>query len=198
VFSTAEDNQTAVTIRVFQGDRQIAEHNKYLGAFTLHGVAPAKRGVPQIEVTFEMDANGMLNVTAKDLGTGKQQNITIQHSSATSKEDIERMKAEAEQYAEEDRKKAELIEIKNKSENLIYNAESAIKESNVTEEIKKPIEEKVSNLKELLSSSSDAEVIQKAHDELMEQMGQLYSQQQQNNNPEQQNNEETTQSDNNQ
>lgn len=174
VFSTAEDNQTAVTIRVFQGERQLAEHNKYLGSFTLNGIAPAKRGIPQIEVSFEIDANGILSVSAKDLGTGKQHNITIQHSGATSEADIKRMQEEAAQYAEEDRKKAELIEVKNKSENLVYNAESSIKDA--PEDLKKSIEEKIAAVKSVLSSDNKEE-IQKASDELTEEMGKLYTHQ---------------------
>src|SRR5207248_10122916 len=112
IFSTAEDNQTAVTIRVFQGERELAADNKLLGQFDLVGIAPAPRGMPQIEVTFDIDANGIVNVSAKDKATGKEQQIRIQASGGLSEADIQRMVREAEQHATEDKKRRELVEAK--------------------------------------------------------------------------------------
>jgi molecular chaperone DnaK len=122
-FSTAADNQPQVEIHVLQGEREMATDNKSLGRFVLDGIAPAPRGVPQIEVTFNLDANGILNVTAKDKGTGKEQSITIQDSGNLSKEDIEKAAKEAELHAEEDKKKREAVDIRNQLENAIYQAE---------------------------------------------------------------------------
>jgi molecular chaperone DnaK len=128
VFSTAEDNQTAVTIRVFQGERELAADNKLLGQFDLVGIAPAPRGTPQIEVTFDIDANGIVNVSARDKATGKEQQIRIQASGGLSEQDIQRMVREAEQHAEEDRKRRELIEARNQADSLIYVVERDLKE----------------------------------------------------------------------
>ena len=122
VFSTAADNQPQVEIHVLQGEREFANDNKSLGRFVLDGIAPAPRGVPQIEVTFNIDANGILNVTAKDKGTGKEQSITIQNSGNMSKEDIEKAQKEAEMHADEDKKKRETVDAKNQLENAIYQA----------------------------------------------------------------------------
>ena len=122
VFSTAADNQPQVEIHVLQGEREFANDNKSLGRFVLDGIAPAPRGVPQIEVTFNIDANGILNVTAKDKGTGKEQSITIQNSGNMSKEDIEKAQKEAELHADEDKKKRETVDTKNQLENAIYQA----------------------------------------------------------------------------
>merc|ERR1712078_697796 len=129
VFSTAEDNQSAVTIRVFQGERKMASDNKLLGQFNLEGISPAPRGVPQIEVTFDIDANGILHVSAKDKGTGKEQKITIQSSGGLSKEEIEKMLKDAEENLSKDEEKKILIEIKNKGESLIHSVEKNIREN---------------------------------------------------------------------
>lgn len=178
IFSTAADNQTAVTIEIYQGNRPNAKDNKHLGSFTLDGIPPAPRGIPQIEVTFDMDANGILDVSAKEMGTGKNQKITIQHSSTMTEEQIKKMQAEAEEFAEEDRRKAELVEWRNKSEHLIYSSQKSIKE-NCPEDMKISIEEKIKALEEVLSGN-DAESVKKAHDELTAEMGKLYEHQQQN------------------
>jgi len=149
VFSTAADNQPAVDIRICQGERKMFNDNKLLGNFKLDGIQPAPRGVPQIEVTFDIDANGILKVTAKDKNTGKEQNISIQGSSGLSKEEIERAKKDAEAHAEEDRRKAEDIEIINKADSLAHNVERQIKElgEQAPAEVTKPIQEKVDALK---------------------------------------------------
>ena len=129
VFSTAEDNQTAVTIRVFQGEREMAADNKLLGQFNLVGIAPAPRGLPQIEVTFDIDANGIVNVSAKDKNTGKEQAIRIQASGGLSETDIQRLVREAEAHAEEDRRRRELVEARNQADAVIYSAEKALKDA---------------------------------------------------------------------
>ena len=129
IFSTAADNQTQVEINVLQGEREFARDNKQLGLFALTGIAPAMRGIPQIEVTFDIDANGIVNVSAKDLGTGKEQKIQIQNSTSMSKEDIDKAVKEAEQYAAEDKKHREEVDAKNEAENLVYQAEKLVNES---------------------------------------------------------------------
>jgi molecular chaperone DnaK len=128
VFSTAEDNQGAVTIRVFQGEREMASDNKISGQFDLVGIPPAPRGVPQIEVAFDIDANGIVNVTAKDKGTGKEQQIRIQASGGLSDADIEKMVKDAEANAEEDKRKRQLVEARNQGEALIHSTEKAVSE----------------------------------------------------------------------
>jgi molecular chaperone DnaK len=128
VFSTAEDNQNAVTIRVFQGEREMAADNKLLGQFDLVGIPPAPRGVPQIEVTFDIDANGIVNVSATDKATGKEQSIRIQASGGLTEADINRMVKEAESHAEEDKKRRELVEIRNQAEALVHSTERMLKE----------------------------------------------------------------------
>ena len=149
VFSTAADNQPAVDIRICQGERKMFNDNKLLGNFKLDGIQPAPRGVPQIEVTFDIDANGILKVTAKDKNTGKEQNISIQGSSGLSKEEIERAKKDAEAHAEEDRRKAEDIEVINKADSLAHNVERQLKElgEQAPAEVTKPIQDKVDALK---------------------------------------------------
>ncbi len=153
IFSTAADNQTAVTIRVFQGERPMAQDNKLLGQFDLVGIPPAPRGVPQIEVTFDIDSNGIVNVSAKDLATGKEQSIRITATNNLSEEEIERMKKEAEMHAEEDKKRKMLIEKKNEAENLIYSIEKSLSdfEGKVSESNLKELKEKMKLLKETKS-----------------------------------------------
>lgn len=149
VFSTAEDNQSAVTIRVFQGEREIAAQNKLLGQFNLENIPPAPRGVPQIEVTFDIDANGIVNVSAKDKATGKEQKIQIQSSGGLSKEEIDKMMKDAEANAEEDRKRKELIELRNQGESVINTAEKGLKEhgEKLSAEERSKIESDISVLK---------------------------------------------------
>ena len=160
VFSTAEDGQTAVTIRVFQGEREMARDNKLLGQFDLIGIPPAPRGMPQIEVTFDIDANGIVNVSAKDKATGKEQNIRIQASGGLKDEDIEKMVKEAEQHAEEDKKVKEAIEARNHADALIHETEKLLKENGdkIGTSEKESIEKAVQDLKDVLDSN-DAEKI---------------------------------------
>src|SRR5262249_3366710 len=160
VFSTAEDNQNAVTIRVFQGEREIASHNKLLGQFDLMGIPPAPRGVPQIEVTFDIDANGIVNVSAKDKGTGKETQIRIQASGGLSEADIDRMVKDAEAHAEEDKKRKAEVEAKNHAEALVHSTEKALSEhgSKVGEGDRRAIENAIADLKEALKGN-DAEAI---------------------------------------
>ena len=167
VFSTAADNQTSVEIHILQGEREMAADNRTLGRFTLEGIPSAPRGVPQIEVSFDIDANGILNVKAKDKGTGKEQKITITASSELSEEDIERMKKEAEASAEEDKKKREGIEAKNNADNLIYQTEKTIEESKdkLKDETKTELEAGVTALKEAIASD-DVEKIKEQSDAL--------------------------------
>ena len=160
VFSTAEDGQTAVTIRVFQGEREMARDNKLLGQFDLIGIPPAPRGMPQIEVTFDIDANGIVNVSAKDKATGKEQNIRIQASGGLKDEDIEKMVKEAEQHAEEDKKLKEAIEARNHADALIHETEKLLKENGdkIGSAEKEGIEKAIQELKDVLDSN-DAEKI---------------------------------------
>jgi molecular chaperone DnaK len=161
VFSTAEDGQTAVTIRVFQGEREMATDNKMLGQFDLIGLPPAPRGMPQIEVTFDIDANGIVNVSAKDKGTGKEQQIRIQASGGLSEADIEKMIKDAEAHAEEDKKRKAQVEAKNHAEALIHSTEKALSEhgSKVGEADRKAIENGIADLKEALKGD-DASAIE--------------------------------------
>ena len=169
VFSTASDNQPQVEIHVLQGEREFAADNKSLGRFILDGIAPAPRGVPQIEVTFNLDANGILNVTAKDKGTGKEQSITIQNSGNMSKEDIEKAQKEAEAHAEEDKKKRDTIDAKNHLENAIYQAEKMPDEfkDKISDDDKETIKKAVEDAKKTLSDeSSDKDALEKAAKDL--------------------------------
>ncbi len=168
VFSTAADNQTSVEIHVLQGEREMAQDNKSLGRFILDGIPPAPRGVPQVEVTFDIDANGILNVSAKDKASGKEQHIRIEGTSGIPKEEIERMQAEAQKFAEEDKKKKEAIEVKNTGEQAVYMTEKALKEAGdkVNADTKKAVEEKVAALKTALGGE-DTEAMKKATDELL-------------------------------
>lgn len=167
IFSTAADNQTQVEINVLQGEREFARDNKQLGLFALTGIAPAMRGVPQIEVTFDIDANGIVNVSAKDLGTGKEQKITISSSTNMSKEDIDKAVKEAEQYAADDKKRREEVDAKNEAENMVYQAEKLVNESGdkLAEDDKSNINTKISALKEAISKN-DAELMKAAKDDL--------------------------------
>ncbi|MDD5289668.1 MAG: molecular chaperone DnaK [Patescibacteria group bacterium] len=167
VFSTAADNQPSVEIHIVQGERSMAHDNKTLGRFILDGIMPSPRGIPQIEVTFDIDANGILNVKAKDKGTGKEQHITITASTGLNKDEIEKMKKDAEAHAEEDKKKKEGIEIKNLAETLIYSTEKAMKDAGdkIGADIKKPVQEKIEALKKI-KDGEDFEAIKKATEEL--------------------------------
>jgi len=159
-FSTADDNQNAVTIRVFQGEREMAADNKLLGQFDLVGIPPAPRGVPQIEVTFDIDANGIVNVSAKDKGTGKEQQIRIQASGGLSDSDIDNMVKEAEQFADEDKKRRAGAEAKNQAESLVHSTEKQLAEhgDKVSAEVKSEIEGAIAEVKTALEGG-DADVI---------------------------------------
>lgn len=182
IFSTASDNQTSVEIHVLQGEREMAKDNKTLGRFILDGIPPAPRGVPQIEVSFDIDANGILNVTAKDKATNKEQSIRIEAATGLSKEEIERMKKDAEAHAEEDKKKREIAEAKNAADNLIQISEKMVKEAGdkLSVDAKKEIEEKIESLKKA-KEGDNLEEIKKSSEELsgtvQRYSAQLYQQQ---------------------
>jgi len=167
IFTTAEDNQTAVTIRVYQGERPMARDNKFLGEFDLVGIPPAPRGVPQIEVTFDIDADGILHVSAKDKATGKEQSITIKAKSGLTDEEIERAIKEAEKHAEEDRKKKELVEIRNEIDSLVYSTKKSLRDfgDKISEDEKKKIEEAIKECEEAMKSE-DKERMLKAKENL--------------------------------
>jgi molecular chaperone DnaK len=158
VFTTADDNQPSVQIQVYQGERQMAAQNQPLGNFELTGLPPAPRGVPQIEVTFDIDANGIVHVSAKDRGTGREQSMTITGGSALSKEEIDKMIRDAEQYAEEDRKRREAVETRNQADTLVYTTEKFLSENSekIPAEVKTEVEADVEALKKVLESE-DAE-----------------------------------------
>lgn len=160
VFSTASDNQTSVSIHVVQGERPMASDNKSLGQFVLDGIAPAPRGMPQIEVTFDIDANGILNVTAKDKATERKQSIRIEARSGLSEAEIEKMKADAELHAEEDKRRQKEVEVKNLADQLIYTAEKSLKENkdNIPSELSSSIEEKIQNLKKAKEGTDIGEI----------------------------------------
>ena len=167
IFSTAADNQTQDGINVLQGERELARDNKQLGLFALTGIAPAMRGIPQIEVTFDIDANGIVNVSAKDLGTGKEQKIQIQNSTSMSKEDIDKAVKEAEQYAAEDKKHREEVDAKNEAENLVYQAEKLVNESGdkISEDEKNTINTKCAAVKDAIAKN-DKSMIDTAKEDL--------------------------------
>ena len=166
IFSTAADNQSAVDINVLQGEREFAKDNKQLGTFRLDGIAPAPRGIPQIEVTFDIDQNGIVHVTAKDLGTGKEQDIKITASTNMSKDDIDKAVKEAEQYAEEDKKRREEVDTKNNAESLCFQCENALKEfgDKVPADEKSAIETKIADLRSAVSSNDAAAIKTKSDD----------------------------------
>lgn len=167
IFSTAADNQPSVEVHVLQGEREMARDNKTLGVFHLDGILPARRGVPQIEVTFDIDANGIVHVSAKDLGTGKEQSISITSSTNMSKDDIEKAVKEAERYAEEDKQRREEIDTRNNADQLVYQCEKVISEEGekFPEADKKELQEKVDALKEALKGQ-DLNVIKSRQEEL--------------------------------
>ncbi len=167
IFSTAADSQTTVDIHVLQGERDFARDNRTLGRFQLADIPPAPRGIPQIEVTFNIDANGILNVSAKDLGTGKQQSIEIKSSSGLSEEEVEKMKKDAESHAEDDKKKREVVDLKNQADQLVYSTEKTLKEhgDKVSADTRGKIEGAVNNLKEAIKGE-DADAIKKAIENL--------------------------------
>ena len=160
VFSTAADNQPAVEIHVLQGEREMAGYNKTLGRFQLVGIPPAPRGIPQVEVTFDIDANGIVNVSAKDMGTGKEQSIKITASSGLSEEEIENLVKDAEAHADEDKKKRELVDARNMADSLVYSTEKAVKEAGdkLDEPTKTEINSSIENLKKAMESEDKAEI----------------------------------------
>jgi molecular chaperone DnaK len=174
IFSTAADNQPAVEINVLQGEREFAKDNKSLGMFKLDGIAPAPRGIPQIEVTFDIDANGIVHVTAKDLGTGKEQNITITSSTNMSKEDIDKAVKDAEQFAEADKKAREAVDLKNNAESLAMQVEKALNDfgDKVSESQKAPVLEKCNALKEAIKTDN-LDDIKAKYDELQKLMNDI-------------------------
>jgi molecular chaperone DnaK len=167
IFSTAADNQPAVSVHVLQGEREMAQYNKTLGRFELVGIPPAPRGMPQIEVTFDIDANGIVHVSAKDLGTGKQQSIKIEASSGLSDSEIEKMVKEAQEHADEDKLAKEKQEVKNNAENLVYSTEKLLKEQadKIDSQSKASIESAIDNLKKA-QETNDTETIKKAIEEV--------------------------------
>ena len=172
VFSTAADNQTSVEIHVLQGEREMAADNKTLGRFVLAGIPPAPRGVPQVNVKFDIDANGILNVSAKDKASGKEQSVTIQASTSLSKEEVERMTKDAEAHASDDKKKRELVEARNIAETMVYTTEKMVSENKekVSEADKKELEEKIAAVKAVIGND-DVELIKKTGEDLSKSAG---------------------------
>ncbi|MCG2685840.1 Hsp70 family protein, partial [Candidatus Parcubacteria bacterium] len=183
IFSTAADSQTSVEINVLQGEREMASDNKPLGRFILDGIPPAPRGMPQVEVKFDIDSNGILNVSAKDKASGKEQSIKITGSTGLSKDEVEKMTVEAEKHAEEDRIKKEQVEARNLADNLCYTAEKSLKDASdkVSEDIKKEIEEKVKAIRDILATASAEELKTKTEDlsQSMQKIGEQLNKQQQ-------------------
>jgi molecular chaperone DnaK len=169
VFTTAEDNQPSVEIKVLQGESDMAYRNKSLGTFHLTGIPPAPRGVPQIEVTFDIDANGIVHVSAKDLGTGKEQSMQITGGTALGKDEIDRMMHDAEEHAEEDRKRREEAETRNSADSLVFQTESLLKEQGdkVEPGERAKIEEALGKLKDALKSEADIDTVKRHHEELI-------------------------------
>jgi molecular chaperone DnaK len=168
IFSTASDNQPAVTIKIFQGEREMAADNKLLGNFELIGIPPAPRGVPQVEVTFDIDANGILHVSAKDLGTNKEQSIRITASSGLNEDEIKKMVRDADSHGEEDRKKKQLAEARNNADTLVYTVEKSLKDysDRISADEKREIEEAVEKCRKIKDTSTDAEEIKTATERL--------------------------------
>ncbi len=182
IFSTAADNQTSVEVHVLQGEREFARDNRTLGRFHLDGIPPAPRGVPQIEVTFDIDANGILNVKAKDLGTGREQSVTITASSTLSKDEVERLVKEAEQHAAEDRARREEVETRNQADQMIYQAEKVLKEhgDRIPADVRSEVETKLETLRST-TKSGDANTLRQAMDDFnlaLQKIGQYIYQQQ--------------------
>ena len=167
VFSTAADNQTSVEIHIVQGERPMASDNKSLGRFVLEGIPPSPRGMPQVEVTFDIDANGILQVKAKEKTSGKEQSIRIEASSSLKEDEIKRMQQDAELHADEDKKKKELIEARNLAQSLTYTAEKAIKDAGdkISEDVKKSVETEIENVQKVMTGE-DKDVIEKATESL--------------------------------
>jgi molecular chaperone DnaK len=174
VFSTAADNQTSVEIHIVQGERPMASDNKSLGRFILDGIPPAPRGMPQVEVTFDIDVNGILNVKAMDKASGKAQSIKIEASSGLKEEDIKKMQADAELHAEEDKKKREIVDVKNTAEMIIYTAEKALKDNDakIPVDVKENVNKKIAGVKEV-KDGTDVEKIKKATEELSAEMSKI-------------------------
>ncbi|MDA8174090.1 MAG: Hsp70 family protein, partial [Nitrospiraceae bacterium] len=168
IFSTASDSQPAVTIRVFQGEREMASDNKLLGVFELVGIPPAPRGVPQIEVTFDIDANGILHVSAKDLGTGKEQSIKITASSGLSEAEIKNMTRDAESHSDEDKRKRAMAEAKNEADTLVYSVEKSLKEfgDKLSESDKREVEEALEACKKAKEEATDPDALRKLTERL--------------------------------
>ena len=166
-FSTAEDNQGAVTVRVFQGERSMAADNRLLGQFNLEGIPPAPRGVPQIEVKFDIDQNGILNVSAKDLGTGTEQTVKIEQSSGLSDDEINRMQQEAEEHAADDKAKRELVDVRNQGDQMCFQVEKLIKEHSdkLSDADKAPLEQAIEKVREA-AKGDDGQAIKSAVEEL--------------------------------
>jgi molecular chaperone DnaK len=176
IFSTAADNQSQVEIHVLQGERPMAGDNKTLGRFILDGIPPAPRGVPQIEVTFDINANGILEVTAQDKATGRSQNITITASSGLTEDEVERMRKEAEKHAEEDRKRKEAVEARNKADNIAYSAEKTLNDlgDKVPDDVKQKVEAKVAEVRKVLEDeNADAASLNRVAEALSQEIQQL-------------------------